>query len=81
MVILYFSCLALLWGGIAVTALTPNSAGVSIDVANNVYTKLLDTTGVVALAFHAATIVLLASPESGYTTGATYDVNGGIRMD
>jgi 3-oxoacyl-[acyl-carrier protein] reductase len=29
----------------------------------------------------AATIVLLASPESGYTTGATYDVNGGIRMD
>jgi len=29
----------------------------------------------------APTIVLLASPESGYTTGATYDVNGGVRID
>lgn len=29
----------------------------------------------------APTIVLLASPESGYTTGATYDVNGGYRID
>lgn len=29
----------------------------------------------------AATIVLLASPDSGFTTGATYDVNGGVRID
>jgi 3-oxoacyl-[acyl-carrier protein] reductase len=29
----------------------------------------------------APTIVLLASPASGFTTGATYDVNGGVRID
>lgn len=29
----------------------------------------------------AATIALLASPASGFTTGATYDVNGGVRID
>lgn len=29
----------------------------------------------------APTIALLAGAESGYTTGATYDVNGGIRID
>lgn len=29
----------------------------------------------------ASAIVLLASPESAFTTGATYDVNGGLRMD
>ena len=29
----------------------------------------------------AETIVLLASPDSGFTTGATYDVNGGVRID
>ncbi len=29
----------------------------------------------------APTIVLLASAESPYTTGATYDVNGGFRID
>ena len=29
----------------------------------------------------APTIVLLASAESAYTTGATYDVNGGYRID
>ena len=29
----------------------------------------------------AATIALLASPESAFTTGSTYDVNGGIRID
>ncbi len=29
----------------------------------------------------APTIVLLASAESSYTTGATYDVNGGFRID
>lgn len=29
----------------------------------------------------APVIVLLASPESAFTTGATYDVNGGVRID
>jgi 3-oxoacyl-[acyl-carrier protein] reductase len=29
----------------------------------------------------AATVVLLASPEAGFTTGATYDVNGGLLID
>jgi 3-oxoacyl-[acyl-carrier protein] reductase len=29
----------------------------------------------------AATIALLATPASGFTTGATYDVNGGLRID
>jgi 3-oxoacyl-[acyl-carrier protein] reductase len=29
----------------------------------------------------AHVIALLASPDSGFTTGATYDVNGGLRMD
>jgi 3-oxoacyl-[acyl-carrier protein] reductase len=29
----------------------------------------------------AYTICLLASPESAFTTGATYDVNGGLRME
>ncbi|HST38139.1 MAG TPA: SDR family oxidoreductase [Conexibacter sp.] len=29
----------------------------------------------------AHAIVLLASPEAAFTTGATYDVNGGLRMD
>ena len=29
----------------------------------------------------AAAVVLLASPESGFTTGATYDVNGGLLID
>jgi 3-oxoacyl-[acyl-carrier protein] reductase len=29
----------------------------------------------------AQTICLLASPESAFTTGATYDVNGGLRME
>jgi 3-oxoacyl-[acyl-carrier protein] reductase len=29
----------------------------------------------------APAIVLLASPDSAYTTGATYDVNGGVRID
>ncbi|HEY8544854.1 MAG TPA: SDR family oxidoreductase [Acidimicrobiales bacterium] len=29
----------------------------------------------------AAAVVLLASPEAGFTTGATYDVNGGLLMD
>lgn len=29
----------------------------------------------------AHAIALLASPESAFTTGATYDVNGGLRMD
>jgi 3-oxoacyl-[acyl-carrier protein] reductase len=29
----------------------------------------------------AAVIVLLASEESAFTTGATYDVNGGVRID
>jgi 3-oxoacyl-[acyl-carrier protein] reductase len=29
----------------------------------------------------AAAIVLLASPEAGFTTGATYDVNGGLLID
>ena len=29
----------------------------------------------------APTIALLASPESSYTTGSTYDVSGGVRID
>lgn len=29
----------------------------------------------------AAAVVLLASPEAGFTTGATYDVNGGLLID
>lgn len=29
----------------------------------------------------AATIALLASPAAGFTTGATYDINGGVRID
>jgi 3-oxoacyl-[acyl-carrier protein] reductase len=29
----------------------------------------------------AATIALLASPAASFTTGATYDVNGGVRID
>jgi 3-oxoacyl-[acyl-carrier protein] reductase len=29
----------------------------------------------------AAAIALLASPDSAFTTGATYDVNGGLRID
>lgn len=29
----------------------------------------------------AAAVVLLASPDSGFTTGATYDVNGGLLID
>jgi 3-oxoacyl-[acyl-carrier protein] reductase len=29
----------------------------------------------------AGTIALLVSPGSGFTTGATYDVNGGLRME
>jgi 3-oxoacyl-[acyl-carrier protein] reductase len=29
----------------------------------------------------AATIALLASPASSFTTGATYDINGGVRID
>jgi 3-oxoacyl-[acyl-carrier protein] reductase len=29
----------------------------------------------------AAVVVLLASPEAGFTTGATYDVNGGLLID
>lgn len=29
----------------------------------------------------AAVVALLASPESGFTTGATYDVNGGLLID
>jgi hypothetical protein len=60
MAILYFGCFALLWGGIAVTALAPGGVAGSVDVANNVHTKLLDTTGIVALASHAAAVVLLA---------------------
>ncbi len=26
-------------------------------------------------------LALLASPESSYTTGSTYDVSGGVRID
>jgi 3-oxoacyl-[acyl-carrier protein] reductase len=29
----------------------------------------------------AQVVALLASPEAGFTTGATYDVNGGLRID
>ena len=29
----------------------------------------------------AATIALLASPESAFTTGSTHDVSGGLRID
>ncbi len=58
----------------AITAQMPDGARAAL--AESIPVKRLGRPSEVASA-----ICLLASPESGFTTGATYDVNGGLLMD
>lgn len=72
--------------GIRVNAVSPGpiETGITAQLGSEQRTQL---TGAVPLARLgrpeevAATIALLAGPESTFTTGATYDVNGGLRID
>jgi hypothetical protein len=60
MVILYFGCLSLLWGGIAATGIAAEGVAGSLPSTNDVRTGLYHHAGIVALALHAAAVVLLA---------------------
>jgi 3-oxoacyl-[acyl-carrier protein] reductase len=72
--------------GIRVNAVTPGpiSTKITAQLDNESRVRLASTAPLGRFGTPeevAATIVLLASPESAYTTGATYDVNGGVRID
>jgi len=60
MVILYFSCFALLWGGIGASEMAADGVAASFDAAKSVGAGQFNGMGIVALAFHAAAVVLLA---------------------
>ena len=60
MVILYFGGFALLWGGIAATAIIAGDVAGSLDGTNTVRASWLDAIGMLVLAFHATAIALLA---------------------
>jgi len=60
MVIIYFGCFVLLWGGIAATGTTAGGVAGSSQVASGIRTGLFGGMGTIALACHAAAVVLLA---------------------
>jgi 3-oxoacyl-[acyl-carrier protein] reductase len=71
---------------IRVNAVTPGpvASGITDELADQARADLAASTPLGRFGAPeevAATIALLGSPESGFTTGATYDVNGGVRID
>ena len=59
-VIVYFGCFALLWSGLAAIGTPAGGGADSAHVASGMRTGLFGGMGIVALACHAAAVVLLA---------------------
>jgi hypothetical protein len=60
MVIIYFGCFAVVWGGIAATLMTAEGFAVPVNVLQDGRSTTFLTVGIIALAAHAVAVVLLA---------------------